>query len=192
MDKARLLNSIATTGYNVGFGAKKHFATFDLVEKVPGWIGFISSAIGILALVFDSLSAKLPSAALLILGSTVFYINAYKGKEYDAAGRKLLQIFNQLRDLYQAVDSGADLQASHDRMKTLESEFYRDSISKQILFSDWYAHYKFFAQQQITWIENELTFTWKDKIPLSLRAAFVAVIVAAVSAAIYAYRQSAG
>ena len=42
MNKAELLKCIAETGYNVGFGAKKHFATYDLLEKMPGWIGFIS------------------------------------------------------------------------------------------------------------------------------------------------------
>ena len=63
MDRAGLLKAIANTGYNVGFGAKKHFATFDLVEKVPGWIGFISSAVGIFALVWEPLSAKDPQRA---------------------------------------------------------------------------------------------------------------------------------
>ena len=42
MNRAALLKVIATTGYNVGFGAKKHFATFDMVEKLPGWIGLAS------------------------------------------------------------------------------------------------------------------------------------------------------
>src|SRR4051794_34735649 len=106
VDNAGPLKSIATTGYNVGFGAKKQFATYDIAEKVPGWIGFISSAVGILALVFEPLSAKLPSAILVILGACTFYINAYKGKDYDVAGKNLTQIFNQLRDLYQSVEGG--------------------------------------------------------------------------------------
>ena len=86
MDQAGLLRSIATTGYNVGFGAKKHFATYDIVEKAPGWIGFISSAVGVLALIYDPLSAKLPSAILVILGICTFYIIPYKSKGYDAEG----------------------------------------------------------------------------------------------------------
>jgi hypothetical protein len=181
VDKAGLLESIAATGYNVGFGAKKHFATFDIVEKVPGWIGFTSSAVGILALVIEPLSAKLPSDILVILGTCTFYINAYKGKDYDVAGRKLTQIFNQLRDLYQSVEGGADVQASHEQLKALESTYYSLSISKQILFSDWYAHYKFFAQQQMGWIDDQLNFTWKDKIPLSLRI-FAGLVAAGVIA----------
>lgn len=186
MDKAGLLKSIAMTGYNVGFGAKKHFATYDIVEKVPGWIGFISSAVGIFALVYEPLSAKLPSACLAAIGLCSFYINAYKGKEYDVAGKKLTQIFNQLRDLYQSVQGGADLQASYKQLQDLEGSYYATSISKQILFSDWYAHYKFFAQQQMNWIDDQLGFTWKDKVPLSFRVAFVLLVVASLGGIAYA------
>ncbi|MDD2815100.1 MAG: hypothetical protein PHP00_05095 [Thiotrichaceae bacterium] len=46
-----LIKSIADTGYNVGFGAKKHFATYDIVEKMPGFINFISIVFGIYALI---------------------------------------------------------------------------------------------------------------------------------------------
>ncbi|QRE76986.1 SLATT domain-containing protein [Methylobacterium aquaticum] len=178
MDKAGLLRSIATTGYNVGFGAKKHFATFDIVEKVPGWIGFISSAVGIFALVWEPLSAKLPSACLAVLGLCTIYINPYKAKKYDEAGRKLTQIYNQLRDLYHSVQAGNDVQDSHKELKRLETEFYAVSISKQILFSDWYAHYKFFAQQERDWINEQRSFTWKDTLPLSFRIAVPLFVVA--------------
>lgn len=180
MDKDGLLRSIASTGYNVGFGAKKHFATYDIVEKAPGWIGFISSSVGVLALIYDPLSAKLPSAILVILGICTFYINPYKAQQYDAEGRALTQIFNELRDLYRSVQGGADPQASHDRLKEIEEKYYKCGISKQILLSDWYAHYKFFEQQNIDWIEEQLKFTWKDKFPLSLRAFLIVAITTAI------------
>ncbi|AWB22449.1 MULTISPECIES: SLATT domain-containing protein [Methylobacteriaceae] len=173
MDRAGLLKAIANTGYNVGFGAKKHFATFDLVEKVPGWIGFISSAVGIFALVWEPLSAKVPSACLAVLGLCNVYIAAYRSKEYDEVGRKLTQIYNQLRDLYYEVQGGSDVEQSHARLAELESSFYAASISKQILFSDWFTHYKFFAQQERAWINEQRKFTWKDMVPLSLRIALV-------------------
>ena len=35
MDKNDLLKQIAEASYNIGYGAKKHFATYDIVEKVP-------------------------------------------------------------------------------------------------------------------------------------------------------------
>lgn len=34
MRRDDLLKHIADTGYNVGFGAKKHFATYDITDKV--------------------------------------------------------------------------------------------------------------------------------------------------------------
>ena len=47
MNKLDLLKSIAEKGYDVGFGAKKHFATYDIIEKTPGLISFSSMAFGI-------------------------------------------------------------------------------------------------------------------------------------------------
>lgn len=47
MNKENLLKLIAESGYNLGYGAKKHFATFDLIEKLPGWLGFLAFAVGI-------------------------------------------------------------------------------------------------------------------------------------------------
>lgn len=171
MDKDSLLKSIAEMGYNVGFGAKKHFATYDIVEKVPGLIGFISIAIGILSLVFAPLSAKLPSACLTIAGVLALYINFFdhcKG-DYDREGRSLTVLFNRLRDLYRQVQAGADVTASHAELKAIETEFYASGLSKQIVGSDWYAHYKFFAQMQIEWVAEQKRFTWRDKVPPSLR-----------------------
>ncbi len=188
MEKAGLLKSIAETGYNVGFGAKKHFATFDIVEKSPGWIGFASTAFGIYGLVYESLSAKLPSASLTLLGVCALYISFYKSAEYDAIGRKMTQIFNQLRDLYRAVEGGAEIEASHARLRELEKLFYEVAISKQILFSDWFAHYKFFAQQQIDWIDFQLKFTWKDRIPLSFRVAAAVAVCATIALCINLFR----
>lgn len=184
MDKAGLLRSIAATGYNVGFGAKKHFATYDIVEKAPGWIGFTSTAVAILAFVYEPLSAKLPSAILAILGYCTVYINPYRSKTYDAEGRKLLKIFADLRDLYHEVQGGAPIEPSRARLKDLEAQFYEAGLSKQILFSDWLTHYKFFEQQQIDWIEEQLHFTWKDKVPMSFRVFCVTVIIASIIGAI--------
>ena len=107
IDQAGLLKSLAETGYNVGFGAKKHFATFDIVEKGPGWIGFISAACGVYALVFDQLSAKVPSATLVIAGIVALYISFYRSAEYESAGKELTFVYNELRDLYRAVQAGS-------------------------------------------------------------------------------------
>lgn len=61
MNQSELLKQIAESGYNVGYGAKKHFATAEFVDKIPGWISLISLAIGVLALVFPALSVLICS-----------------------------------------------------------------------------------------------------------------------------------
>lgn len=186
MNQAGLLKSIAETGYNVGFGAKKHFATFDIVEKTPGWIGFLSASCGVFALVYDELSAKLPSATLVVAGIIALYISFYRSGEYELAGKKLTAIYNRLRDLYRDVQGGADVPASIEELRRLESEFYAISITRQILFSDWYAHLKFFGQHQTDWVDEQLKFSfWKDKLPATLKSLLIITVFAAVAAAIW-------
>jgi hypothetical protein len=46
MDKNNLQKQIAETAYNVGFGAKKPFASYDIIDKMPGVISFLSLATG--------------------------------------------------------------------------------------------------------------------------------------------------
>ncbi len=81
MNRADLLKCIAETGYNVGFGAKKHFATYDLVEKSPGWISFISIAFGIYSLAFKELSTSFLSASFTVLGVVGLYVSMYDAKK---------------------------------------------------------------------------------------------------------------
>ncbi len=173
MNKNDLLKLIAQTGYNVGFGAKKHFATYDIISKVPGWISFITMAIGIYALVFDDLNVKWIAATISVLGIAALYINFYDDKknQYEKAGVELTQLFNALKDLYFEVKNlsdNSDLLSYKEQHSRLEAKSYELSISKQILASNWYAHYKFFWEHQIQWIDEQLHFKlWRDKLPLS-------------------------
>jgi hypothetical protein len=173
MNKSDLLKQIAETGYNVGLGAKKHMATYDIVEKVPGLIGFFSIAIGVFSLVYPILSERLMSAFLVVLGVIGVYISFYDAKksEYENAGIALIKLFNELKRLYGDVKASAesDLDSLQKRLDEIEGRFYQTSISKQILFSEWYAHYKFFWQHQIDWIDEQKKFKFfRDKIPLTL------------------------
>lgn len=183
MDRDSLLKSIAETGYNVGFGAKKHFASYDIVDNVPGSISFISIAVGILSLVFDGLSTKLPSATLTIAGVASLCVThfAHRKDQYDQAGRDLTQLFNRLRDLYRSVQSGAEVSTAHAELLAIESQSYGLGVSKQVFGSDWYAHYKFFCQMQHDWIDEQKRFTWRDKFPFSLRASGVILVVVALA-----------
>ena len=78
MNREGLLLSIAETGYNVGFGAKKNFATHDIVQKAPGLIGFASLAVGVLALIYEPLNSKWIAAVLVVLGIASLYIFAFR------------------------------------------------------------------------------------------------------------------
>lgn len=182
MTKDDLLKAIAETGYNVGFGAKKHLATYDLVEKVPGWISFLSMAFGIYALAFDGLSTKFLSATFVVLGVVGLYVSFYNNEkeEYEKRAVKLTQLFNQLKALYLNTKSeqSQDLSIYISEHQRLETEYYAICLAKQILFSDWYAHYKLFWQHQIEWIDEQKKFKFlRDKVPLSFSVAFISAIV---------------
>ena len=182
MDKDLFLKSVAETGYNVGFGGRKHWATYDIVDKVPGLIAFGSMAFGIFSLVFDALSAKSLSATLLVLGLVGLYISFYdhKKQDYECSANKLTKLCNELRELYRDVQAATSVSDSHRAtLSRIESEYYDNCISKQILFSDWYAHYKFFWQYQINWIDEQKNFSLlRDKLPLSLMIWVSALVLA--------------
>jgi len=184
MTKNDLLKQIAESAYNVGFGAKKSLATFDIVDKVPGLLNFCALAVGILALFIDELNIKIVSASLIIFGVIGIYISKYDDKkdEYANSGSKITELFNELKSLYHSVKSKSDdtnFDEDISKFKEIENKFYSISIPKQILFSDWYAHYKFFWQwaTHIKWLETELKLNfWENKIPLSF-IVFIGVVL---------------
>jgi hypothetical protein len=190
MNRDGLLKSIAETGYNVGFGAKKNFATHDIVQKAPGFIGFVSLAVGVFALIYEPLNSKWIAATLVVLGIASLYVIQYDHNKvaYGEEGERLTALFYRLRDLYrdvQAAGEGDDIAPHRQRLDALQSEVFCSSQSKQILFSDWYAHYKFFWQHQIEWIDEQKQFTfWRDKVPLSLSLTFVATMLAIIGVAV--------
>ena len=177
MDRPRLLRSIAEKGYDVLFGVKKTFATYDIVGKGPGWIGFISSAVGVFALIYDPLSAKFPSAILVVAGIASLYLSFYRAEEYEKVANKQLALYNRLKTLYRSVESGSDTTAAESELDAIDSEFYACTIGKQVFLSGWYAHYKLFAETQIDWLDEQLGFTWRDKLPLSARLVLIAIVV---------------
>lgn len=184
MDKDRLLRLIAEKGYDVLFGVKKTFATYDIVSKGPGWIGFVSLAIGVFALIYDPLSAKLPSAILVIAGIASLYVSFYRAEEYERSANNQLSVYNKLKLLYLSVQSGSDPISAKSEYDAIDAHYYTTTMSKQIFLSGWYAHYKLFAETQIDWMEEQKQFTWKDKWPVSARITIVVVAVAAVAGSI--------
>lgn len=187
MNKENLLKMIAESGYNLGYGAKKHFATFDLIEKAPGWLGFSAFVVGIYALFIPPLAKNEVSALMLLFAISSLYINGYNAEKikYEEGGKRLTDCYNKLRSLYYEVKSlpdSSDFTSFVERHEKLYEGAFAHTVSKQIFLSDWYAHYKFFWQQQIEWIDEQKHFTLlRDKLPLTF--SFVVSVTAIASAA---------
>ncbi|MDC9588371.1 SLATT domain-containing protein [Xenorhabdus sp. XENO-10] len=180
MTQTEMLKVIARYGYNVGFGAKKNFATYDIICKASGWISFISLAIGILALFIPQLATNIISAILILFGVATMYIQFYDSekKNYESAGIEQTKIFNELEVIYRNVRSATnfDYDKTQEEVNSLMTKFYNTTISKQIFGSNWYAHYKFFCELEKDWVEDELKLTIKDKILFSF-CFFVGLII---------------
>ena len=186
MNKDLLLKDVAESGYNIGYAAKKHLATYDIVEKAPGWISILSFAFGVLALVVPQLDNQVLAALLLVIAYAVFYFNSYqdgRGK-YASVGSQLTTHFTSLRTLYYEIESRpetADFGDLKDKYRAILDDSQSIGISKQIFLSDWYAHYKFFWQAERSWLEEKRPFTfWRDKIPLSATVTGIFLLIAAL------------
>lgn len=173
IDKDSMLDQLAINGYNVGFGAKKHFATFDIIEKIPNAISLMVLLVGIGQLAYPNNHYNTEISTTLIMVSilalTISPFNTEKEK-YEKTGIELTKLFNELRTLYYKVlnSNQDDFQEEYRQMNDLLNKYYAISMSKQIFASDWYAHYKFFFQMQIDWIKEQKGFSfWKDVIPKS-------------------------
>jgi len=172
MNQESLLKLIADTGYNAGFGAKKHFASYDMIEKLPGLIGLLSISVGVLALIKPDLSTNDISAVVLILGVIGLYISQHSSDkdQLSKAGVELTDIFDQLKILYHRVKikTNDDFSEELQQFEKLQKAYSAQSMPSQLVLSDWYAHYKFFWQHQIEWLDEQKKFSfWRDKIPLS-------------------------
>lgn len=188
LNKSQLLKEIAVTGYNVLYSAKKHFATFDIVEKAPGWLTISTLGIGIFGLVVPALTNNLLAAAILLIGVAGIYLNPFQDQrsKYADTGVALVSTFNKLRGLYYDVQGrpdGVPVDDLEDQYRALLAEAEKVWMHKHIFLSDWYAHYKIFWQAQIDWLDEQLKFRfWRDKIPLT---ATVTVAVALVGVGVW-------
>lgn len=184
MERELFLKQLAENGYNVIYGAKKHFSTYDIVVKMPGRIAFVTLTIGIWQIYKPSFLYNTEMSLLLIFASIIaLSISQYNSEKekYREIGNRLIKIHNELRNLYYQVKSSDktyfnDESIESVRMNELLEEFYEISISKQIFLSDWIAHYKLFFQSQYEWIDEQKNFNWKDKLPLSFRIVVIALI----------------
>lgn len=186
MKKETLLRLIAESGYNIGYAAKKHLATYDIVEKMPGWVSLFAAAVGIWALFIPYFEQKWIAAAFIVIAigaSSIALYDSEKAK-YAEAGGLLTAKFHELRMLYQKVKEqpdGADLPDLEKRHEDIQNAALGLGVPKQIFMSDWYAHYKFFWQGQTQWMDEQLHFRlFRDMMPLGMIVTFAATILVAL------------
>lgn len=183
MTKQELLKYIAVAGYDVGFGAKKHFASYDIIEKGPGWLGLISLTGGIYSLFVPFWATAHVAAVFVIFGIVSLYIGFYGSEKsrYEESGKELTRGFHALHVFYREVKSmpdGADFGPVLKQVQDLHNDMLKKSLSRQVFLSDWYAHYKFFWIAQVDWIHEVRPFSfWRDKIPLTAYFALIALVV---------------
>lgn len=173
LDKDSLLKELAEHGYNIGFGAKVHFATYDTVTKVPGMVSLVGLLIGVGQLAYPNYNYSTTISTLLIMVSiialTMSSYNAEKD-EYSKIGTELTELFNELKRIYYKVKNSDQEIFTEEvkRLREITNKYYAISKSNQIFGSHWLAHYKFFWQHQIEWVDEQKEFKfWKDKIPKS-------------------------
>lgn len=183
MGKEELLDELATNGYNVGFGAKKHFATYDMIKKIPGVIGLVGLLISVGQLAYPDSPFNNGISVILLMASIVALTiapYATRAAEYEKNAVKMTKQFNKLRRIYLTVKSSASIQFEDEvkEMNEIMDEFYKIAISEHIFGSDWFTHYKFFSQHQIDWIDERKRFKFlKDKVPTSFIWFIVALII---------------
>lgn len=196
MDKNNFLKTLAQKGYDIGFGAKKNFASYDIINKLPSWVGFISLAVGIVQIAYENIPFNKELSILLILvGIAIIYIEVFKGiaGNYELEGVRLTRLFNKTRDLYYLAksDTNYDYTKYESEYQNILNDFYNNTISKQVFMSQWFAHFKFFYEMQIEWIDEELHFKFfKDKIPNSLKTLATLIIISIILCTAYGYRSN--
>lgn len=195
MRKRDLLNEIASVAHSAGYTGKLHFATIDMADGLPGAVNLIGIAVGVLALFSPWFGAKELSAAIIILSVASMHYTHYQERrgKYEAIGSLLLSKFTELRSLANDVNSlpdTSDFTAEKAKLDEISSECHGKSIPKQAFLASWYAHYKFYWQAESNWLNRyrdvPLSF-WRDKMPLSLTAVIVFLVVGALVGALGFY-----
>ncbi|MGG0412064.1 SLATT domain-containing protein [Peribacillus simplex] len=172
-DKDDLLKELADKGYRVGLGAKRHLASYDIIQIVPGYISMVGLLIGVCQLAYPDPNYERGISTILIVASILaITINSKPDKEsYREIGVNLTEIFNAYRVLYEKVKKPdkQDFTAEVKKMNELSNDEKFKNRSEQIFGSDIWAHYKFFySYMDIKWINEQKNFKFKDKFPKSL------------------------
>ena len=182
--KKDLLKLIAEKGYAVSYAACLNYSTYDIIRSVPSIVTCLSLFVGILGLVCNAFTAKWISVCVLLLGILSLYAEKFTDniEEYGERGKNHTDQHNRLKNLYMKVkhDSEDDKMKEYmNEYQAIEKEFNESSQPKQIVLSDWFAHFKLFCQKDTRWMDEQLHFNWwKNKMPETAKAILkVAIIV---------------
>lgn len=177
----------ARLGYNIGFGARRHFATNEIVEKVPTYFGVITFAFGMIFLKYPHTGLS-DFVALLtsVVGGAIVYLNFYSHAkdEYEKIGKELNTLYGQTHTMYEQLYycEESEFPAIESSLKSIDEKLQKISIHKQVFFSNELAHFKLFGESQSDWFVDELKLTfWKDKIPAIWRIYFLLTFFAIIA-----------
>lgn len=182
MNKESLLKQIADKGFTVSFAANLNLATYDIVTGWPPKVTFISLAISIIGLVWPEISTYWITVPILLMSIACIYTERYSEciNRYGDRGRENTHHWNELKELYLRVknsDEGSDFSEELKQLKNISDEFNKSSEYDQIMFANWFAHYKLFCEKDYHWMDEQLHFSfWKDKLPSSFKA-FISIVL---------------
>ncbi|WP_104402686.1 SLATT domain-containing protein [Vibrio penaeicida] len=186
MTEQSIKKQIAREYYNVIYGAKLNFSSFDFCEKIPSLISFFSLSLGILGLAFAEFNSKTLAASLLIVGLVGLLLKPREAikEQYYTAGVELTQLSKKLEIIHSEVDENDLTSVESARKSLIQTQELHKEVKQPspVLLATWFAHYKLFSEHNSKWLCNELDLTWRDKFPLSLR---VAIVIAISSMLIY-------
>lgn len=184
MTEQTIKRQIAREYYNVLYGAKLNFASFDICEKIPTVISVLSLSFGVLGLAFADFNNKVLAALLLIIGIIGIVLKPREAMkdQYFKSGQKLNQLSKQIENLFEEINVNDEDSVVAGRVKLAEFQKQHSEINlpSPVFLSSWYTHYKVFSEHNSDWMCKELNLTWKDKVPLSLRLTLIVLLIALI------------
>ena len=187
MTKENLLKVIAEKGYVISYAANLNFATYDIVTKISAKVTYTSLAISIIGLIWPNITTYWITIPVLLMSIACIYTEKYmaKSEDYAQRGVKNTGQWNELKNLYCEVkdsDENTDFTPTFTRVIEIEAEFNNTAEYNQILFANWFAHFKLFCEKDYHWMDEQLHFSfWKDKLPGTFIALlFIMIIVGIV------------
>jgi hypothetical protein len=177
MKKKALMKNLARTAYNVGFGAKKHFLTYDIYRILPRFISLATTLIGVYQLsiwyenIKDETGKDLLSVSLIVVGiiGLVLDLLSSSKEQYNHVGKQMIKYYNELSDMYAIVEtkneSDSSLEDIEVRRKQIQQEVDNCSLSNQAIFTHWFTHFGFFKTMQSDWVVKELNLGKFEKYP---------------------------